>query len=261
MKMLFIGDIVGKPGRKAVAAILPDLKKELQIDLVVANGENLSHGRGISLEHYEAMRNVGVDWMTTGNHIWARPAIWPHLDDPLVNILRPANYEGTIPGHGVASFAIGETPVHLINLQGRVFMPEGTANPFHAFDQLTKKLDGVILVDFHAEATSEKWAFGHYVTDRATAVVGTHTHVPTADERILGAGTAFISDLGMCGTIDSNIGAEKGTIINHFLTGMPWKYEVAEAGPVWFNAALVEIDDATGKASKIVRVQRTINFS
>lgn len=260
MKVLMIGDIVGKPGRKAVTQVLPKLRDELSLDLVIANGENLSHGRGLSIEHYEAMRNVGVDWLTTGNHIWARPAIFPFLGDPSVQILRPANYEGATPGRGIASLSVNGTPVHLINLQGRVFMPEGSANPFHSFDELTKKLTGIILVDFHAEATSEKWAFGHYVTDRASAVVGTHTHVPTADERILGQGTAFISDLGMCGTIDSNIGAEKGTIINHFLTGMPWKYEVAETGPAWFNAVLIDIDEASGKATNIERVQRVVTF-
>ncbi len=258
MNILMIGDIVGKPGRRAIAAILPTLKKDLAIDLVVANGENLSHGKGISLTHYEAMRQTGVDWLTSGNHIWARPDIFPYLDDPRVQILRPANYGKKTPGRGIASFEMNGVQIHLINLMGRVFMPEGTDNPFHVFDDLTKKLDGVILVDLHAEATSEKWAFGHYVTDRATAVVGTHTHVPTADERILGNGTAFISDLGMCGSINSNIGAEKAQIIDHFLTGLPWKYEVAESGPTWLNAALITIDEKTRKATNIERIQRII---
>jgi metallophosphoesterase (TIGR00282 family) len=259
MYILAIGDIVGKPGRRAVAELLPDIKKEYSVDLTIANGENLSHGRGMSLNHYEAMRAVGVDWFTSGNHIWGRSEIYPHLDDPKIQILRPANYPGAVPGRGLASFVVGKTQVHLINLMGRVFMPEGTDNPFLLFDELTKKLTGVILVDFHAEATSEKWTFGHHVTDRATAVVGTHTHVPTADERILGKGTAFISDIGMCGPIDSNIGAEKGTIINHFLTGLPWKYEVAEGGPIWFNAVLVTIDDKTHKATAIERVQKVLS--
>lgn len=258
MKILWIGDIVGKPGRTAVAHLLPGLRAEYAIDLVIANGENLSHGRGLSLDHYDAMRAVGIDWFTTGNHIWARSDIFPHLDDPKIQILRPANYMGAVPGRGLASFTVGETQIHLLNFMGRIFMPEGTDNPFHLYDQLTKKLSGVILIDFHAEATSEKLAFGHYLTDRAAAVVGTHTHVPTADERILGEGTAFISDLGMCGTLDSVIGVTKGVIINHFLTGLPWRYEVAEGGPVWFNAALIEIDEKTGRATKIERIQRII---
>ena len=259
MNILLIGDIVGKPGRRAVTEILPTLIKERAIDLVVANGENLSHGRGLSLGHYEAMRAVGVDWLTSGNHIWARPDIFPHLDDPNVQILRPANYPGAVPGRGLASFSIGKTSIHLLNLMGRVFMAEGTDNPFLTFDELTKKLKGVVIVDFHAEATSEKWAFGHHVTDRAAIVVGTHTHVPTADERILGRGTAFISDIGMTGPIDSNIGAEKGTIINHFLTGLPWRYEVAEAGPIWFNAVLVTIDVKTYQATTIERIQKVLS--
>lgn len=258
MHILLIGDIVGKPGRRAVAEVLPKLRHERALDLVVANGENLSHGRGMSLGHYEAMRAVGVDWFSSGNHIWARADIFPYLDDPQVQILRPANYPGAVPGRGLASFTVGTTEIHLINLMGRVFMAEGTDNPFRLFDELTKKLKGVILVDFHAEATSEKWAFGHYLTDRASAVVGTHTHVPTADERILGSGTAFISDIGMCGAVDSNIGAEKGPIINHFVTGLPWKYEVAENGPIWFNAVLVTIDHKTGRATGIERIHRVI---
>ncbi len=259
MNILFIGDIVGKPGRRAVAEVLPEFKKTETIDLVVANGENLSHGRGISLTHYDAMREAGVDWLTSGNHIWARPDFFPYLDDPTIQILRPANYGRTAPGRGLASFTLGKTAIHLLNLQGRVFMPEATDNPFSVFDQLTTKLKGIILVDFHAEATSEKWAFGHHVTDRASVVVGTHTHVPTADERILGVGTAFISDLGMSGAIDSNIGAAKETIVSHFLTGLPWRYEVAEDGPIWFNALFVTIDDTTHRATAIKRIQKVID--
>ncbi|MEK7460697.1 MAG: TIGR00282 family metallophosphoesterase [Patescibacteria group bacterium] len=259
MHILIIGDIVGKPGRRAVTEILPQLKIDHSIDLVIANGENVSHGRGLSFNHYEALREVGIDWFTSGNHIWARADILPYLDDPKIQIIRPANYPGAVPGRGIASFKVGTTPIHLLNLMGRVFMAEETDNPFRLFDELIEKLKGVIIVDFHAEATSEKWAFGHHVTDRATAVVGTHTHVPTADERLLGAGTAFISDIGMTGPIDSNIGAEKGTIINHFLTGLPWRYEVAENGPIWFNAVLVTIDVKTHRATHIERIQKVLD--
>lgn len=258
MKILFLGDIVGKPGRKVVSALVPGLREEYGLDLVVANGENASHGRGLSLTHYESLRTAGVDWLTSGDHIWKRPDIFPYLDDQKIQILRPANYPGAVAGRGLSSFKVGKLDIHLLNLQGRVFMAESTDNPFTVFDSLTKKLTGVILVDFHAEATSEKWAFGHYVTDRAAAVVGTHTHVQTADERILGKGTAFISDLGMCGSIDSNIGAAKGTIINHFITGLPWKYEVAEGDPIWLSGAVITIDDKTGRATAIERIKRVL---
>lgn len=259
IKILFIGDIVAKPGRRTIAHVLPGLRTQHDIDVVIANGENLSHGRGIELTHYDAMREAGIDWFTTGNHVWARQGIWPFLNDPAIHILRPANYPAKTPGRGLASFEIQGIPFHLINLQGRVFMPEATNNPFTAFDQLTERLDGLILVDFHAEATSEKWAFGHYVTDRATVVVGTHTHVPTADERILGTGTAFISDLGMTGTLDSVIGVEKQQILDHFISGLPWRYEVAESGPTWFNAALVTVDPTTRHAVSITRIQQLID--
>lgn len=256
MNILFIGDIVGKPGRKAIANILPQLRAKHDISLVIANGENLSHGRGISLEHYEAMRNCGVDWFTTGNHVWARSEILPHLDDKSIHILRPANYGSAAPGRGAVTFEHAGKTIQIINLQGRVFMPEATDNPFTVFDASIDDDADIVLVDFHAEATSEKWAFGHYATGRATAVVGTHTHVPTADERILDGRTAFISDLGMCGTVDSIIGCEKGTIINHFLTGMPWRYQVAEEGHAWFNGALVTIDEKTNRATSIERIQQ-----
>jgi len=258
IKILFLGDIVGKPGRRAVRELLPVLKQQHGIDLVIANGENASHGRGLSPQHYDELRAAGVDWFTSGDHIWNRPDIFPYLDAQNVQILRPANFAGVVPGRGLASFEVNQTPIHLVNLQGRVFMGESTDNPFTVFDQLTKNLSGVILVDFHAEATSEKWAFGHHVTNRAAAVVGTHTHVQTADERILGAGTAFISDLGMCGSIDSNIGAEKGTIVNHFLTGLPWKYEVAEGDPIWLSGALVTIDPVTQRAVAIERIKEVL---
>lgn len=258
IKVLFLGDIVGKPGRRVVRELLPELKQRHAIDLVVANGENASHGRGLSPQHYDELRSAGIDWFTSGDHIWNRPDILPYLDMKDIQILRPANYPGNVPGRGMASLTVAGINVHLLNLQGRVFMGESTENPFTVFDDLTRKLDGVILVDFHAEATSEKWAFGHHVTDRATAVVGTHTHVQTADERILGAGTAFISDLGMCGSIDSNIGAEKGTIINHFLTGLPWRYEVAEGDPIWLSGALVTIDPKTQRATAIERIKEVL---
>lgn len=258
MNILCIGDIVGKPGRRAVSSILRDVKKQYLVDLVIANGENLSHGRGISLTHYEAMREAGVDWLTSGNHIWARPDIFPYLSEAATQITRPANYGPKAPGRGVASFAVSGRQVHLINLMGRVFMPEGTENPFLCFDTITKGLTGIIIVDLHAEATSEKWAFSQYVAGRAAIVVGTHTHVPTADARILEGGTAFITDIGMTGSIDSIIGAKKPQIIDHFLTGLPWKYEVADEGPTWFNALLVKLNDETGTAEDVELIQRVL---
>lgn len=255
MNILFVGDIVGAPGRQAIISLLPELRQTYDLDLVIANGENATHGHGISPEHYDALVESGVDWLTSGDHIWKRPQIFAELDGEETRLLRPANYPKGVPGLGVVTFSHGPTTISLINLIGRVFMHEGPDNPFHAFDEIERTLpkSDVILVDFHAEATSEKWCLGHYLDGRVTAVLGTHTHVPTADERILPKGTAFISDVGMTGPLDSSIGTEKQPVIDHFLTGLPWRYEVA-AGPVWFNAILLQIQK--GRATKIERVQR-----
>ncbi len=253
MRVLMIGDIVGKPGRRAVAALVPALRRELRIDVVVGNGENAAAGRGLSIKTARDLFNGGIDVITSGNHIWAQPDIIPQLESD-APIIRPANYPDAAPGKGVTSFG-GLT---VINLMGRTFMYE-IDDPFRAADRLLAAIPpgSAILVDMHAEATSEKFAMGWYLDGRVSAVVGTHTHVPTADQRLLPKGTAFVCDVGMCGPRDSIIGVDPAPVIRKFLTGMPARFTVAEGSPaVQFNSVLVEIDNATGRAVSIERVDR-----
>ena len=255
--MLMIGDLVGKPGRRALRRALPGLAQELNLDFVVANGENAAGGFGLTQETADEILAAGVDVITSGNHIWDNRDIVPWLDGELP-ILRPANYPHGAPGRG--ALRIG--PVAVINLQGRVFMPEGLDSPFTTADALLEELERetapVVLVDFHTEATSEQAALGWYLAGRVTAVVGTHTHVPTADARVLPGGTAFVSDLGMTGPVNSIIGTRVEDVLDRFLTAMPRRLNVAEGGPVQFNSVLIEIDEATGKATQIRRVDRVV---
>jgi metallophosphoesterase (TIGR00282 family) len=253
MRVLCIGDVVGRPGRRAVAGLVPGLRAEYALDFVVANGENAAAGRGLTYKTAQELFDGGVDVITSGNHIWDEKEIVQHLDSEMP-ILRPANYPAGVPGRGICSLR-GLT---VLNLMGRTFMYE-IDDPFRAADRL---LEGVpegtpIIVDMHGEATSEKYAMGWYLDGRVSAVVGTHTHVPTADARLLPNGTAFVCDLGMCGARDSIIGVEPAPVIRKFLTGMPARFAVAERAPVvQFNAVVVEIDDATGRARSIERVDR-----
>jgi metallophosphoesterase (TIGR00282 family) len=253
MRVLAIGDIVGKPGRRAVGALLAALRRELGIDIVVANGENAAAGKGITIGTAKEILSAGVDVITSGNHIWAQKEIIPFLQSE-APVLRPANYPPGAPGRGIVTFGA----LTVINLMGRTFMYE-IDDPFRAADRLLESVPSgsPVLVDMHAEATSEKIAMGWYLDGRVSAVVGTHTHVPTADGRILPKGTAFVSDLGMCGPHDSIIGVEPEPVIRKFLTGMPARFKVAEQSRlVDFNSVLVEIDDATGRALSIERVDR-----
>jgi len=257
LRILFIGDIVGRPGRQAVAQMLPGLKEELSPDFVIANGENAAGGMGITQETAVEILQAGVDVITLGNHVWRRPEVYPYLDEE-PRILRPANYPSGVPGRGweVYSTGTGE-PVGVVNVCGRVFMDD-LENPFRAADSILETLapeTSVILVDFHAEATSEKAAFGWYLAGRVGAVIGTHTHVQTADERILPGGTAYITDVGMTGPVDSVIGVKTDLIISRFLTQMPSKFEVAE-GDVLLSAVIVDLDASTGSAVGIERLQR-----
>jgi metallophosphoesterase (TIGR00282 family) len=251
------GDLVGKPGRQAFEKVLPGLKIELGIDFVIANGENAAGGFGITQEITNELLDLGANVITSGNHIWDNRDIIPWLDGELP-ILRPANYPEGAPGCGV--FRIGNVAV--LNLQGRVFMPEGLDSPFVVADRLLEELaesgPSIILVDFHAETTSEKGAMGAYLDGRVTAVVGTHTHVPTADMRLLPNGTAFVSDLGMTGSINSVIGSNTQDVLTRFLTALPRRLNVAEGGPLQFNSVLIDVDDSTGKATGISRVDRII---
>ena len=256
MRILMIGDVVGRPGRNAVKTLLPDLRRELDIDFVTANGENAAGGFGITLETAKEMLSSGVDMITSGNHIWDQKEIIPHLDTDLP-VLRPLNYPPSTPGRGFGRS--GE--VLVVNLLGRVFI--GTHDcPFRAMDLLLQEIaerPKVVIVDMHAEATSEKEAMGWYLDGRVSAVVGTHTHVATADGRILPEGTAYVSDLGMVGATNSVIGVQTDDVLHRFLTQTPRRLRVEADGPVRFNSVLIDIDDATGNANTMVRVDRTVN--
>jgi len=259
LRALMIGDAIGKPGLQALERELHGLRQERGIDFVTANGENVAGGMGLTMSTAGAMFDAGVDVITSGNHIWDKRGLIPELDgEP--RILRPLNY-GSVPGHGWGTFhAADGTEVAVVNAQGRSTMIP-IDNPFTEMDEL---LDGgadtlplVTLVDFHCELTSEKTAFGLHLDGRVSAVVGTHTHVPTADHRVLARGTAYVSDLGMTGPLDSVIGFEPETVLPRFINGLPTRFQVG-SGPVFFNAVLIDIDPATGGAHSIERISRIL---
>ena len=259
MKVLFIGDIVGKPGRKAVRKGIPDLVGKLKADFVIANAENAAGGFGITKSIGEELFSLGIDVLTSGNHIWDKKEAINYI--PKENrLLRPANYPADVPGTGsiVMKTPAGEK-IAILNISGRVFM-----NPLDCpFKTAEKELPAlkeqthVIIVDFHAEATSEKSAIGWFLDGRVSAVVGTHTHVQTGDEKILPKGTAFISDVGMTGPVDSIIGVKKEQIINKFLTGIPCRFETA-GGESILSCVVIDINPRTGQSTSIQRLQ--INF-
>jgi metallophosphoesterase (TIGR00282 family) len=257
LRVLFIGDVVGKPGRKALAALVPGLRQELALDVVVANGENVAGGRGLTIRTAKELFEAGIDIISSGNHIWDQKEIIEHLDsdDP---ITRPANYPAGAPGRGWLTHA-GLT---VLNLQGRTFM-QAIDDPFRCADAALGQIDPAapVLVDFHAEATSEKVAMGWYLDGRVAAVVGTHTHVPTADQRVLPNGTAFVTDAGMTGTRDGVIGFEIAAVHRLFVTGMPTRLPVEESKrELKLNSVLIEIDDSTRRAVSIERVDREVSL-
>jgi metallophosphoesterase (TIGR00282 family) len=257
MKILFIGDTVGKAGRAIVHQHLQPLQDDLAVDLTILNCENAASGFGVTPKIADEFFDWGIDVLTSGNHIWDKKEIMPYLCEN-TRILRPANYPAGNPGRGVAVVKArsGEEAV-VINLQGRVFMPP-TDDPFRVADAELAKIPRhikVIFVDMHGEATSEKAAMGWYLDGRVSAVVGTHTHIPTADETILPGGTAFQTDVGMAGPFHSVIGVLKEDVIRRFLTSIPEKFETASQG-AQLNAVFVDVDSATGKARRIERVRR-----
>ena len=260
MKILFIGDIVGRPGRQLVREALPRLVDQHMVDLVVANVENAAAGFGLTPDVVSELFDHGIDVMTTGNHVWDKRDGLVCLDQEPA-LLRPANYPPGVPGHGVGAFhTAAGLSVTVINLEGRVFMG-GLDCPFRKADELLGGLGDdqkIIMVDFHAEATSEKGALGAYLDGRVSAVVGTHTHVQTADERVLPGGTAFISDAGMTGARDSVIGIRKELSVQRFLTQMPVRYEIAKKDPV-LCGVVVSINESTGRANDIIRVMELGN--
>ena len=256
MRILMVGDVVGKPGRQAIQEWIPQLKAEHHVDFIIVNGENSAGGIGITPDIATTMldRN-GIHVVTLGNHAWGKREIYSYLDAE-ARLLRPANYPPGSPGQGFGVFPSPAGLVGVVSLQGRTFM-EPVDDPFRAIDailEILHKKTRMIFIDFHAEATSEKLAFGWYVDGRASAVVGTHTHVQTADERILPGGTAYLTDVGMTGPVDSIIGMRRDIVIPRFTGGLPARFEVAE-GDAQLCAVLVDIVPATGRASLIQRIQ------
>ena len=261
MRILFVGDIFGRPGRNIVHQRLPELQKEHAVDLTIANGENAAGGFGITPQIAEELFELSIDVITTGNHIWDKREIIEYMNSANGNeaslarrLLRPANYPAGTPGFGwYQGRTRGGVPYAVINLQGRVFMPAND-DPFRLADKILKEITAkVILVDIHAEATSEKLSLGWYLEGRVTAVLGTHTHVPTADEQVLRGGTAVQTDVGMTGPYDSVIGVQKELILQRFLTNMPGRFEPA-ANDVRLCATLMDCDAETGRATAVQRL-------
>jgi metallophosphoesterase (TIGR00282 family) len=255
MKILSIGDIVGRPGRQIVHKLLGGLRKEYGIDFVIANGENSAGGFGLSVDTAHELFQDKIDIITSGNHIWAQKDILPCLDSDLP-ILRPLNYPPGVPGHGY----LVKGKVLTVNIIGRTFM-NAVDCPFRAMDKLLEEISPkpkIIMVDFHAEATSEKVAMGRYLDGRVSAVLGTHTHVGTIDLQILPGGTAYVTDIGMCGPSDSVIGDDAESVLKRFLTGMPHHLSVGKGKPI-LNSVLIEIDEKSGKALKVERITREID--
>ena len=262
MNILFVGDIFGSAGRRIVREHIGHVREAHSVDLTVINVENAAGGFGVTPQIAEEIFDWGADVLTTGNHVWDKKELIDYLNsagaesqDRPRRVLRPANYANGVPGHGVfEGVTASGIPYAVVQLQGRVFMTP-IDDPFRAADAILARLNAkVIVVDFHGEATSEKIAMGWHLDGRVTAVLGTHTHVPTADERILHRGTAYQTDVGMSGPYDSIIGVEKDLVMRKFLTGMPGKFEAARGNPK-MCAALVSCDSATGRASAIQRIQ------
>lgn len=256
MKFLFIGDIVGKIGRQTAKMLIPSVVGKYKIELVIANGENAAGGFGITEKIAAELFGFGIHVITTGNHVWDKKEFIPHISKE-DRVLRPLNYPPGVPGFGSLLYTIRDTmKVAIVNLSGRVFMGNMDC-PFRVGKEIVEKLHDetkIIIIDFHAEATSEKIAFAHYMDGKVSAVIGTHTHVQTADDKILPGGTAYITDVGMTGPSNSVIGIEKEQIIQRFLTNIPMRFETAKGDGI-FSAVVVEIDEKTGYSSAIQRLQ------
>ncbi len=254
MKVLFVGDVVGAKGREMVEQYLPKLKKKYNPEVTIVNGENSAHGKGITMKIYQKLLSLGVQAVTMGNHTWDKKEIFEFIDEAKA-LVRPANFPEGTPGKGIVYVEADGKELAVINLQGRTFLPAIDC-PFRKADELiqeAKKRTPYIFVDFHAEATSEKQAMGWYLDGKVSAVVGTHTHVQTADERILDKGTAFITDVGMTGPYDGILGVDREAVLKKFLTNLPVRFEINE-GRGQLNAVLVEIEEGNGKAKSIKRI-------
>lgn len=259
LKILFFGDIVGKPGRRGVIKFLEEFEEE-KPDLILANGENLAAGKGMTKAKYDEMIAAGINLFTSGNHIWDNEEFLSYLGKKDIKVIRPANYNDSLPGKGFELLKIKDIKVVVANLQGRVFMPEDIEDPFVTAKNIADQFkDSIIIIDFHAEATSEKIALGYYLDGRISALFGTHTHVQTADEKILPLGTAYITDVGMCGPAESVLGVEKEIIIEKFLTQMPHFHEIAK-GDTIINAIILTINKKTKRIEEIKRINKIVKL-
>ena len=252
MNILFLGDVIGEAGCKLVQRTLPELKRKHQVDVCIINGENSAEGNGITPDSADMLFSAGADVITTGNHVLRRREVYDLLDRQ-TGVIRPANYHKSVPGSGVYMVDLLRWQLCVINIQGQTYM-EPCDNPFEKMDELLKNISTKnIFVDFHAEATSEKIAMGHYLDGRVSAVIGTHTHVQTADERILPNSTAYMTDAGMCGGKNSVLGVKKELIIKRFIDHMPVRHEY-DPKDCEIHGCLVSVDEKTGKAQKIQRI-------
>lgn len=260
MNILVIGDIVGRPGREILKSMLSWVQTRYNIDFTIANAENAAGGRGITLDVKNELLGIGIDCLTMGNHVWDNKNIFSFIDDE-PRLIRPINYPADCPGQGIHIFKAGfNKKIAVINASGRVFLPALDC-PFRALDDTLQEIHTLvdyIIVDFHAEATSEKVAFGYYLDGRVSAVLGTHTHIQTADEKILPNGTAYITDLGMTGPIDSILGMEKQPIIERFLNARPSRFQVAE-GAAQLQGVVLQVDEDSMKTINIERISHVLN--
>ena len=262
IRILFLGDVVGEPGRKALQQRLKGLQEDLAVDFTIVNGENAAGGRGISGKQCIELLKSGATVITTGDHVWDQKDL-PGYIETEPRLLRPCNYPDGTPGAGSVVLETPKGPVGVLNVRGLTFLNPPLENPFHRAMEEVEKLRAatpVIFVDFHAETTSEKIALGRYLDGKVSAVVGTHTHVQTADEQIFPGGTAFLCDAGMCGAVDSILGRTKESILRRFLTGMPTTLPVA-GGEVLLCGVVLEVDEATGRSMRIQRVQEKVTPS
>ncbi len=265
MKLLFFGDIVGKIGRQAMAKALPQLREKYLPDAVLANVENLAHGKGVTAKTLIEMKELGIDCFTSGNHVWKKEKVEDAIRESNSLLITPANDPRTPEGRGYKVMEIGLTKLFVVNLLGRVFIDEEDLRcPFREIDKILSAHDltkfSAIIVDVHAEATSEKIAMGWYLDGRVSAVIGTHTHVPTADYKILPQGTAQVTDIGMVGPVDSVIGIRKEIIIEKFLNDSPVVFKIPETGEVEVNALYLEIDDQTRLTKKIEKIYQIVTI-
>lgn len=265
IKVLFFGDIVGKLGRLSIKKILPKIKKQLRLDFVIANVENLAHGEGVTAKTLKEIQDYGVDFFTSGNHIWAKKEVLEIFNKNLFPLIRPANYPPQVAGAGWQILEIKKLKILIINLAGRVFMRENLDCPFRKFDEIWQNFKKIkpacIIVDFHAEATSEKISFAHYVTGRAIAVLGTHTHVATCDLKLLNGKTLFVSDIGLVGAEDSSLGVKKEEVISQFLNQMPVGFKLSEQGKCLVNSIYFEINPKNQAVTNFKRIDKIVNIT